>query len=76
VNARADAQDGVTRLALGWTAGGRFLQDSRVYSSGRMSEPHAVLKRQCAACHTYHDWSKRKEVKPEFTLPSLRTGGR
>ena len=30
---------------------------------------------QCAECHTYHDWSKRKEVKPVFTLPALRGGG-
>jgi hypothetical protein len=31
---------------------------------------------RCSECHTYHDWSKRKEVQPKFTLPSLRTGGR
>ena len=31
---------------------------------------------RCFECHTYHDWSKRKEVKPAFTLPALRTGGR
>jgi hypothetical protein len=31
---------------------------------------------RCFECHTYHDWSKRKEVKPVFTLPALRTGGR
>jgi hypothetical protein len=31
---------------------------------------------RCSECHTYHDWSKRKEVKPTFTLPALRTGGR
>ena len=31
---------------------------------------------RCFECHTYHDWSKRKEVKPTFTLPELRTGGR
>ncbi|HLK06059.1 MAG TPA: hypothetical protein VKT53_16600 [Candidatus Acidoferrum sp.] len=29
---------------------------------------------RCFECHTYHDWSKRKEVKPAFTLPALRTG--
>ncbi len=28
---------------------------------------------QCAECHTYHDWSKRKEVNPVFTLPALKT---
>jgi hypothetical protein len=27
---------------------------------------------RCSECHTYHDWSKRKEVAPKFTLPSLR----
>lgn len=29
---------------------------------------------RCFECHTYHDWSKRKEVTPTFTLPALRTG--
>jgi hypothetical protein len=31
---------------------------------------------RCFECHTYHDWGKRKEVKPTFTLPALRTGRR
>ena len=31
---------------------------------------------RCFECHTYHDWSRRKEVTPKFTLPALRTGGR
>ncbi len=31
---------------------------------------------RCFECHTYHDWEKRKEVKPTFMLPALRTGGR
>jgi len=30
---------------------------------------------RCFECHTYHDWSKRKEVTPKFTLPALSTGG-
>jgi len=30
---------------------------------------------QCSECHTYHDWSKRKEVKPTFVMPGLKTGG-
>ena len=30
---------------------------------------------RCSECHTYHDWSKRKEVTPKFTLPALRSGG-
>jgi hypothetical protein len=38
-------------LAVGWIAWRGFTRDSRVYSSGRMSEAHAVLERQCAACH-------------------------
>jgi hypothetical protein len=29
---------------------------------------------RCFECHTYHDWSKRKEVKPTFTLPALHNG--
>jgi len=29
---------------------------------------------RCFECHTYHDWSRRKEVRPTFTLPALRTG--
>jgi hypothetical protein len=29
---------------------------------------------RCSECHTYHDWSKRKEVTPKFALPALRTG--
>jgi len=29
---------------------------------------------RCSECHTYHDWSNRKEVAPKFTLPALRTG--
>ena len=31
---------------------------------------------RCFECHTYHDWSKRKEVRATFTLPALQTGGR
>jgi len=38
-------------LAIGWIAWRGFYRDSSVYSSGRMSEPHAVLEKQCAACH-------------------------
>jgi hypothetical protein len=30
----------------------------------------------CSECHTYHDWSKRKEITPHFTLPALQTGTR
>jgi transcription elongation factor Elf1 len=36
----------------------------------------AHAEARCSECHTYHDWSKRKEVTPKFTLPALRTGGR
>jgi len=38
-------------LALAWIAWRGFSRDSRVYSSGRMSAPHAVLEKQCSACH-------------------------
>src|SRR5271157_6260393 len=38
-------------MALVWITWRGFFHDSRVYSSGRMSEPHAVLEKQCAACH-------------------------
>jgi hypothetical protein len=31
---------------------------------------------RCFECHTYHDWSKRKEVKATYTLPRLGNGGR
>jgi len=31
---------------------------------------------RCFECHTYHDWSKRKEVTPKFTLPALPAGAR
>ena len=31
---------------------------------------------RCFECHTYHDWSKRKEIAPKFTLPALHPGGR
>jgi len=31
---------------------------------------------RCFECHTYHDWAKRTEVKPKFTLPALQTTGR
>jgi len=31
---------------------------------------------RCFECHTYHDWAKRKEVKPKYTLPALERGGR
>jgi transcription elongation factor Elf1 len=31
---------------------------------------------RCSECHIYHDWSKRREVTPTFTLPALLSGGR
>jgi len=31
---------------------------------------------RCFECHTYHDWSKRKEVEAGFTLPPLRRSGK
>jgi len=41
----------VPLLALGWLAWRGITRDSRVYSSGRMSEAHAVLEKQCVVCH-------------------------
>jgi hypothetical protein len=41
----------VPLLAVGWIGWRGATRDSRVYSSGRMSEAHAVLERQCADCH-------------------------
>ena len=38
-------------LALAWILWLVFAKDTRVYSSGRMAEAHAVLANQCAACH-------------------------
>jgi hypothetical protein len=29
---------------------------------------------RCFECHTYHDWSQRKDAKPSFTLPALKSG--
>ncbi len=43
----------VPALALAWIAWRGFTRDSRVYSSGRMSAPHAVLEKQCSACHLF-----------------------
>ena len=31
---------------------------------------------RCFECHSYHDWARRKEVKPTFTLPALRSTGK
>jgi hypothetical protein len=36
----------------------------------------AHAESRCFECHTYHDWSKRKEVRPTYVLPGLQTGGR
>src|SRR5260221_7716026 len=39
---------GIALMWMGW----HFLRrDHRGYSSGRLSEAHAVLEKQCAACH-------------------------
>ncbi|HUI75673.1 MAG TPA: hypothetical protein VLX32_12040 [Candidatus Acidoferrum sp.] len=33
----------------------------------------AHAESRCFECHTYHDWSKRREIRPSFTLPALRS---
>jgi len=38
-------------LALAWIVAHFAMRDSRVYSSGRLANPHAVFETQCAACH-------------------------
>ena len=34
------------------------------------------VEARCFECHAYHDWSKRKEISPKFTLPALEQRGR
>ncbi|HKW36128.1 MAG TPA: hypothetical protein VJN92_24205, partial [Candidatus Acidoferrum sp.] len=38
-------------LALLWITEKSLSRDSRVYSSGRLSRAHAVLEKECSACH-------------------------
>src|SRR5215470_15248499 len=38
-------------IALVWIGWHRLGRDDRVYSSGPLSSAHAVLEKQCAACH-------------------------
>ena len=38
-------------LAIGWICWHAMRRDDRVYSSGRMSEPHAIFEKNCMACH-------------------------
>ena len=41
----------VPLLAMAWIASRVSSKDSLIYSSGRMSEAHAVLEKECATCH-------------------------
>src|ERR1700740_2499601 len=38
-------------IALAWIGWHLLERDNRVYSSGRLSAAHAVLEKECAACH-------------------------
>src|SRR5690349_20015409 len=38
-------------MAVFWITEKSLSRDSRVYSSGRLSRAHAVLEKECAACH-------------------------
>src|SRR5262245_46607641 len=38
-------------VAVAWIGLHFFADDHRVYSSGRLSPAHAVLEKQCEACH-------------------------
>lgn len=42
---------GAAVLALMWIAWRGVSKDSRVYSSGRLSEAHAVIEKRCEVCH-------------------------
>src|SRR5215469_10079826 len=42
---------GAPVAALVWIGWHFFARDQRVYSAGQLSEAHAVLEKQCAACH-------------------------
>jgi len=48
-------------LALLWTGYHLSLSDYRAYSSGRLSQAHAVLEKECAACHLQHAGGYRAE---------------
>jgi hypothetical protein len=41
----------VPLVAVLWISWHAVHKDARVYSSGRMSAPHAVLEKECASCH-------------------------
>jgi mono/diheme cytochrome c family protein len=53
-------------VALVWI-GWHFLGgDQRVYSSGRLSEAHAVLEKQCAACHVPESGGFSRSAMPNI----------
>jgi len=38
--------------------------------------PGIETRKTCFECHSYHYWSKHKEITPKFTLPTLPAGSR
>jgi len=50
-------------LAFVWIAWRSVSGDHRVYSSGRLSEPHAVLEKECAVCHVRQAGAFAAEAK-------------
>jgi hypothetical protein len=55
-------------LALLWAGYYFFLGDYRAYSSGQLSEAHAVLEKKCAACHAVHAGGFRAQAADSACL--------
>jgi len=65
------AQPIASLIALIWVAYNFATRDSRVYSSGRLSEPHAVFETQCAACHVQQPAASVPKPKTPRALPAM-----
>lgn len=55
-------------LAVAWLAAYGVARNNHVYSSGKMSPAHAVLTRQCAACHITRAGSLRASATDQACL--------
>lgn len=55
-------------LAVAWLAAHGVARNNHVYSSGKMSPAHAVLTRQCAACHITRAGSLRASATDQACL--------
>jgi len=56
---------GATLLAVIWIAWGALAGDEEIYSSGDVSEPHAVIGQQCGVCHLEQPKTFREHVTNE-----------